>query len=180
MKRHPALIPLSRDHHGGLVQALRLRRAAATRDASARLAAAGDFVEFFRNEERVHLREEEEEQEELFPLYEIRGMTFRDGLDVRSFVTEGHYEALDVRCNPVILGQGELDSFDATFRCALTVEGQRLVDTVFLRPFRDPLIDRAKHLFVACRSIRKVHRNIFPDLPRGARSNPRQAKAADG
>jgi hemerythrin-like domain-containing protein len=66
MKRHPALIPLSRDHHDGLVQSLRLRRAAAAGDASARLAAAREFVEFFRNEERVHLCEEEEE---LFPLF---------------------------------------------------------------------------------------------------------------
>src|SRR5918996_2059021 len=66
MKRHPALIPLSRDHHDGLVQALRLRRAGADGDASARLAAARDFVEFFGNEERVHLRDEEEE---LFPLF---------------------------------------------------------------------------------------------------------------
>ena len=65
MKRHPALIPLSRDHHDGLVQAMRLRRAAADGDASARLAAAREFVEFFRDEERVHLRDEEEE---LFPL----------------------------------------------------------------------------------------------------------------
>jgi hemerythrin-like domain-containing protein len=47
------------------VQALRLRRAATDGDASARLAAARDFVEFVRNEERVHLRDEEEE---LFPL----------------------------------------------------------------------------------------------------------------
>ena len=66
MKRHPALIPLSRDHHDGLVQALRLRRAAAAGDASTRLAAAREFVEFFGNEERVHLRDEEEE---LFPLF---------------------------------------------------------------------------------------------------------------
>ena len=65
MKRHPALIPLSRDHHDGLMHALRLRRAAADGDASARLAAAREFVVFFRNEERVHLRDEEEE---LFPL----------------------------------------------------------------------------------------------------------------
>ena len=66
MKRHPALIPLSRDHHNGLVQALRLRRAATDADASARLVAAREFVEFFRNEERLHLRGEEEE---LFPLF---------------------------------------------------------------------------------------------------------------
>jgi hypothetical protein len=59
MKRHPALIPLSHDHHAGLVQAVRLRRAATDGDASARLAAARDFGEFFRNEERVHLRDEE-------------------------------------------------------------------------------------------------------------------------
>jgi hemerythrin-like domain-containing protein len=65
MKRHPALIPLSRDHHDGLVLALRLRRAAAAGDASARLVAAREFVVFFRNEERVHLHDEEEE---LFPL----------------------------------------------------------------------------------------------------------------
>src|SRR6266508_475060 len=66
MKRHSALIPLSRDHHDGLVQAVRLRRAAIDGDASARLEAAREFVEFFRNEERVHLRDEEEE---LFPLF---------------------------------------------------------------------------------------------------------------
>lgn len=65
MKRHPALVPLSHDHHNGLVQALRLRRAAAEGD-TARLEAAREFVEFFRNEERVHLRDEEEE---LFPLF---------------------------------------------------------------------------------------------------------------
>jgi hemerythrin-like domain-containing protein len=44
---------------------VRLRRAAADGDASARLTAAREFVEFFRNNERVHLRDEEEE---LFPL----------------------------------------------------------------------------------------------------------------
>jgi hypothetical protein len=43
-----------------------MRRAAAAGDASARLAEAREFVEFFRNEERVHLRHEEEE---LFPLF---------------------------------------------------------------------------------------------------------------
>src|SRR2546426_11847121 len=65
MTRHPALIPVSRDYHNGLVQALRLRRVAADGDAAARLVTAREFLEFFRNEERVHLRDEEEE---LFPL----------------------------------------------------------------------------------------------------------------
>jgi len=60
MKRHPALIPLSRDHHNGLVQTSRLRRAGADGDAAAWLVAAREFVEFFRNEERDHLRDEEE------------------------------------------------------------------------------------------------------------------------
>ena len=82
MKRHPALIPLSRDHHNGLVQAVRLRRAAADGDASARLAAAREFGEFFRNEERVHLRDEEEELfsliEELVPDDELRRLGFAD------------------------------------------------------------------------------------------------------
>ena len=57
MKRHSALIPLSRDHHDGLVQAVRLRRAAAGGDASARLSAARDFGEFLRNEGPIHLRD---------------------------------------------------------------------------------------------------------------------------
>src|SRR6266545_1467655 len=71
MKRHPALIPLSRDHHNGLVQAARLRRAAADGDASARLAAAsivdretldaaGELLD-------AHIRLEERQ---LFPLIE--------------------------------------------------------------------------------------------------------------
>ncbi len=78
MKRHPALIPLSRDHHDGLVQAVRLRRAATKGDASARLAAAREFVEFFRNDERVHLRDEEEE---LFPLF-LRHVQSQPALDI--------------------------------------------------------------------------------------------------
>jgi hypothetical protein len=66
MKRRHALIPVSRDHHTGLVQPVRLRRAAADGDAAARLLRPGNECgEFFRHQERVHLRDEEEE---LFPL----------------------------------------------------------------------------------------------------------------
>ena len=94
MKRHPALIPLSRDHHDGLVQAVRLRRAAADGDASARLAAAGEFVEFFRNEERVHLRDEEEELRRVFSVDD-----FAQALEFTKKVgelaeDEGHHPAL--------------------------------------------------------------------------------------
>jgi quercetin dioxygenase-like cupin family protein len=62
MKRHPALVPLSHDHHHGLVQARRLRAGAQTGDARA---AARAFLRFFSDESVQHFREEEEQ---LFPL----------------------------------------------------------------------------------------------------------------
>jgi quercetin dioxygenase-like cupin family protein/hemerythrin-like domain-containing protein len=64
MKRHSALIPLSHDHHHGLVQARRLRRAAG-RDAADRRDAAAVFLSFFAYDTRRHFRDEEER---LFPL----------------------------------------------------------------------------------------------------------------
>jgi iron-sulfur cluster repair protein YtfE (RIC family) len=62
MKRHPALVPLSHDHHHGLVQAKRLRASAHGGDARA---AARAFLRFFSDETVEHFREEEEQ---LFPL----------------------------------------------------------------------------------------------------------------
>lgn len=64
MKRHPALVPLSHDHHHGLVEARRLRRAAEA-DAAGRREAAQAFGRFFARETRRHFQEEEEA---LFPL----------------------------------------------------------------------------------------------------------------
>ena len=64
MKRHPALIPLSHDHHRGLVEARRLRQAAAGGDAERREAATA-FLEFFARDTIPHFREEEER---IFPL----------------------------------------------------------------------------------------------------------------
>lgn len=52
MKRHPALVPLSHDHHHALVQAKRLREEG--------LPAARAFLRFFRAETTRHFREEEE------------------------------------------------------------------------------------------------------------------------
>jgi quercetin dioxygenase-like cupin family protein len=64
VRRHPSLVPLSHDHHHGLVQARRLRREAEG-DAVARRAAAAAFLAFFSGETVRHFREEEET---LFPL----------------------------------------------------------------------------------------------------------------
>jgi hypothetical protein len=63
MKRHPALIPLSDDHHRALVEARRLRRAADS-DEDPELAASA-FADFYATHSVPHFREEEET---LFPL----------------------------------------------------------------------------------------------------------------
>ena len=65
MKRHPALVPLSDDHHHELVQARRLRSAADAGPAE-RLAAGTAYVELFFTETVEHFRREEDE---LFPVY---------------------------------------------------------------------------------------------------------------
>ena len=56
MKRHPALAPLSRDHHHALVIARRLRRA----DESDAEEAARAFLAHWEDEESLHFRLEEE------------------------------------------------------------------------------------------------------------------------
>ena len=56
MKRHPALVPLSQDHHQALVSALKLRRATAETAADA----ARAFREHWETGERLHFRIEEE------------------------------------------------------------------------------------------------------------------------
>ncbi len=73
MKRHPALVPLSDDHHHELVQARRLLRAA-DGGADDRLGAGSAYVESFFTDTVEHFRREEEE---LFPIY-LR----HDGADV--------------------------------------------------------------------------------------------------
>lgn len=56
VKRHPALAPLSRDHHRALVVARRLREA----DGESAGEAARRFLEHWRGEEERHFRLEEE------------------------------------------------------------------------------------------------------------------------
>lgn len=66
MKRHPALVPLSRDHHHALVIARRLRRATDEDAADA----ARAFLAHWEEEEQTHFRSEEEI---LLPAYAARG-----------------------------------------------------------------------------------------------------------
>jgi hemerythrin-like domain-containing protein len=65
VKRHPALIALSHDHHAELVQARRLRLASGSDVAEARVASAEQYVAAFFTETTSHFRIEEER---LFPL----------------------------------------------------------------------------------------------------------------
>ena len=67
MKRHPALVPLSHDHHHTLVRARELRRAAAADDA-ARREASERFLRHFGLHVVRHFREEEELVFPLLPL----------------------------------------------------------------------------------------------------------------
>src|SRR5215217_7182586 len=59
MKRHPSLRQFSDDHHQGLVNARRLRRAASGEGASS-ADSAHDFLEFWRSDTSLHFRKEEE------------------------------------------------------------------------------------------------------------------------
>jgi hypothetical protein len=67
VKRHPALVPLSDDHHGALVLARRLRRAAGAPDADA---LAEETRAKFDRELEPHFRVEEER---LLPALAARG-----------------------------------------------------------------------------------------------------------
>ena len=66
MKRHPALVALSRDHHHALVIAQRLRRATAETAAET----ARVFLDHWDAEEKLHFRIEEEL---LLPAYAAHG-----------------------------------------------------------------------------------------------------------
>jgi Hemerythrin HHE cation binding domain len=67
LKRDPALVPLSRDHHFALRQALWLRRAADAPDLAAAARVSGDYVAFHRDELVPHMADEEEV---VFPAFE--------------------------------------------------------------------------------------------------------------
>ncbi|MHB9100410.1 MAG: hemerythrin domain-containing protein [Sulfuricella sp.] len=72
MKRHPALLSLSREHHGALVLALACRRAANSGDAEKILATRERAVREFDAELAPHFRREETA---LLPLLQQAGQT---------------------------------------------------------------------------------------------------------
>ena len=59
LKRDPALVPLSRDHHFALRHALWLRRAAAASDLGDAARVAREFLVFHRDELTPHIADEE-------------------------------------------------------------------------------------------------------------------------
>lgn len=67
LKRDPALVPLSRDHHFALRQVLWLRRATGAAETSRRTAVAREFLAFHRAELAPHMSDEEEV---VFPAFE--------------------------------------------------------------------------------------------------------------
>ena len=101
MKRHPALIPLSHDHHHALVEARRLRRAA---DAPESAAAARAFLGFFADETVRHFREEEEL---LFPSI----LEFEEAREllVQALLEHQHLHALTARLQRLVMTGGEVD-----------------------------------------------------------------------
>jgi hemerythrin-like domain-containing protein len=60
LKRDPALVPLSRDHHFALRQVLWMRRASAAADLGRAATVARDFLAFHRDELVPHMADEEE------------------------------------------------------------------------------------------------------------------------
>jgi mannose-6-phosphate isomerase-like protein (cupin superfamily) len=101
MKRHPALVPLSHDHHHALVEARRLRRTAGTPESAA---VATAFVCFFAEETTRHFREEEEL---LFPL--VVDLDEARELLVQALLEHQRLRALTARLQQIVAAGGEID-----------------------------------------------------------------------
>jgi len=101
VKRRPALVPLSHDHHHALVEARRLRQAAATPESTA---AATAFLGFFADETVRHFREEEEQ---LFPCI----LEFEEAREllVRALLEHQRLHALAARLERLVDNGGEVD-----------------------------------------------------------------------
>lgn len=92
----------------------------------------------------------------------VRGVLFDHRFDVGPLVAWNEYEALDLGCDPIVLGRRKFDLLETTFIAALAMERQRLVDAVLFGTFLNPLIDGAKQFLVMCGSVREGHKPILP------------------
>jgi hemerythrin-like domain-containing protein len=112
MKRAAELRQLSDDHHQGLVQSRRLRKAAAGENAVPLEEATEDFLEFWQRDTSAHFRREEEvllpvvaryEQDALGrePVVEMLGQHAR----IRSLVMQLSDEYADGNLRPETLGE---------------------------------------------------------------------------
>jgi hypothetical protein len=92
---------------------------------------------------------------------QIRAVLLDHVFNARFLVARKYDEASEVRRDPVVLRRRKLDPFDAVVIRALAMKREGLLDTMFLRTLIDAFVDSPKHLFVARRAVREVHRNIF-------------------
>jgi Hemerythrin HHE cation binding domain len=98
VRRHPALAPLSRDHHGALAEATAARRAAEA-DPRGRLEAGRRFGAFFAGRAVTHFRAEEED---LFPLLAPRDAEDAPDALVRALVDHVRLHALAGRIGAAV------------------------------------------------------------------------------
>ena len=99
MKRHPSLRQFSDDHHQGLVNARRLRRAASGEGASS-ADTARDFLDFWQRDTSLHFRKEEEVLLPVLARYEV----------TKEISASVPY----CRCSPSTLSYGALPCSSAT------------------------------------------------------------------
>ena len=143
---------------------------AADGDASARLAAAREFVEFFKNDERVHLRDEEEE---LFPLF-LRHVGSQPAplrqARLQHVQLEGLALTLEISVAAGIVERGRLDAVGELLDAHIRLEERQLF------PLIEQLVpdDELGRLGLASRDVTCEGR----DLRRPA-SRPSRAKGLD-
>lgn len=108
MKRHPALIPLTHDHHHALAAARRLGLASRSQDPARLQEGARIFLDFFERETVPHFREEEEV---VFPVLLEHSEEPREEL-VEALVQHVRIHALIARLRAALEG-GTIASRDA-------------------------------------------------------------------
>lgn len=132
MKRHRSLIPLSHDHHNGLVvaQCLLLGRSKAPRSTwpTSRREQVDRVLEFFRTDLRRHF---EAEEEHLFPAAERR---LRNGVDLVRQLREEHDDMrariLEFERDPENGLEDRLPAFGERLQAHIRTEEQILFERV--------------------------------------------------